>query len=168
VVAVAVAVGVVVGVVLALAAGARRTATAPDRYTASVGGEVDAEVQQDPGPPRTAEVAALPSVEVADGITFVFGELLRLDGEVLSDTLTFAGSREATSELAEGRWPRDPTEFVADASFAPRYDVRVGDRFWFQSASPEQFASNQVFSDERDGPSFEATLVGVIKAAQRL
>ena len=49
-------VAVVCGVVIAFAAGARRTSTAPDRYTASFGGVFDALVRQ--GDCRTTEGSA--------------------------------------------------------------------------------------------------------------
>ena len=56
-------VAVVCGVVIAFGAGARRTSTAPDRYTSSFPDVFDALVTQgDFGRPRDREVASLPGV----------------------------------------------------------------------------------------------------------
>ncbi|HEX7276377.1 MAG TPA: hypothetical protein VF244_03300, partial [Acidimicrobiales bacterium] len=65
-------VAVAVTVVLGLAAGARRTATAPDRYTAAVGGDADAVVIQPSGHPIDHLVRALPQVQELDGLAFLF------------------------------------------------------------------------------------------------
>ena len=74
----AIVIAVVCAIVLAIAAGARRTMTAPDRYTAALGGERDALVTQlDSGVPQTAAIRKLAAVESADGYTFLFGGLAR-------------------------------------------------------------------------------------------
>ena len=67
----AVLVAVGVGVVLTLAAGARRTASAPDRYTAAVGGDVDTMLFQPNGRPQTDAVRALPVVQELHSVTFL-------------------------------------------------------------------------------------------------
>ena len=60
IVAMTVGVGIVVGLTLTIAAGARRTSTAPDRYTADSSVSFDALVtQQNAGRPRTGEIAAV-------------------------------------------------------------------------------------------------------------
>ena len=68
-------VALVTGTVLTLAAGALRTADAPDAYTEVLGGELDGTVEQEFGPPRTAEVAALPGVASVEAITFIFASV---------------------------------------------------------------------------------------------
>jgi hypothetical protein len=73
-------VAAVSGVVLGLAAGAGRTASAPDRYTEARGGGFDGTVLQGGGQPRTAEVAALPGVSSVDGVAFIFGVLTPPEG----------------------------------------------------------------------------------------
>ena len=55
------------GIVLAIAAGAHRTATAPDRYIDRASTRFDAVVTQDDGLPRTSEIAQLPAVDNAAG-----------------------------------------------------------------------------------------------------
>jgi hypothetical protein len=77
--AVAVLVALVSGAVLTLVAGARRTASAPDRFTASVGGDSFVALQQESGPPRTAEVARLPGVRSVYAMTFAFADFV-IDG----------------------------------------------------------------------------------------
>ena len=68
-VAVTLLVTVAVAAVLALAAGARRTATAPERLTREHGGD-GLQVTQQSGRPRTAEVAGLPSIQSFTTITY--------------------------------------------------------------------------------------------------
>jgi hypothetical protein len=72
-------VALVTGTVLTLAAGARRTAGAPDAFTEAAGGELGARVTQEVGPPRTAEVAGLPGVEAVEPVTFIFATLGPVD-----------------------------------------------------------------------------------------
>ena len=105
--------------VVVVVAGARRTATAPDRYTASVGGNVDGLIQQRSGPPLTDRIAALPGVKQLAAYTFVFGGLESAQHKVPDSLVTFAGVRPLTSHLIAGRDPNpnDPHEFVADRSF---------------------------------------------------
>ena len=74
-VAVAGATAIVVAMVVVVVAGARRTATAPDRYTTSVGGNLGGLVQQRSGPPLTDQIAVLPAVKQVSAYTFVFGAL---------------------------------------------------------------------------------------------
>ena len=76
-------------VVLTFAAGARRTSSAPDRYTAAVGGAFDGLIFQEHGRPRTAEIAALPGASSAASITFVFGALTT-EGNADVDAIAFA------------------------------------------------------------------------------
>ena len=104
-------VAVVVGVVLALAAGAQRTATAPDRYTERYGSGADVTTTQQGGPPLTAQVRHLPSVARADSITFMFAGLSasdtrqeRADGSL--DAACLAGSLPAIGgHIVAGRAP---------------------------------------------------------------
>jgi hypothetical protein len=155
-------IAVVVAIVLAVAGGARRTGSAPDRYTASVGGNVDAFVEQREGQPRTDAIAALPSVAEASGYTFLFGGFE--EENVPEGFITFAGSRPLSSRVVEGHDldPADPHGFVADTSFTKATGARVGDHFQFRSISRKSIASGKGFGGEPDGPAFEATLVGVL------
>ena len=68
---VALLIGVVAGTVLTLAAGARRTASAPDRYTAASGGDPELVVMQPSGEPLTDAVRQLPGVAAVRAVTFV-------------------------------------------------------------------------------------------------
>src|SRR5437763_1391918 len=83
------AVASVVAIVVVVVAGARRTATAPDRYTASIGGNVDALVEQRSGQPLTDRIAALPGVKQIRAYTFVFGGLESARHKVPDNTITF-------------------------------------------------------------------------------
>jgi cell division protein FtsX len=169
-VAVAGAVAIVAAAVLVVVAGARRTATAPDRYTASVGGNVDALVEQRSGQPVTDRIAALPGVRQVGAYTFVFGGLESAQHKVPDNLITFAGVRPLTSHVVAGRDPNpnDPHEFVSDRLFAKATGAHVGDHFTFRSISRAQIASGQGFGVEPKGAAFEATLVGVIASPDEI
>ena len=92
-VAVSGAIAIVTAMVVVVVGGARRTATAPDRYTASIGGNVDGLVEQRSGPPLTDQVAALPGVRQVAAYTFVFGGLQSAHYKVPDTLTTFAGQR---------------------------------------------------------------------------
>lgn len=64
----AVLIGVSGGLVIGLAAGTRRTDTAPARYTAQAGGDPDLLITQLSGQPLTAQVADLAGVAEASSI----------------------------------------------------------------------------------------------------
>ncbi len=169
-VAVTGAIAIVVAMVIAVGAGARRTASAPDRYTASVGGNVDGLVQQRSGEPLTDRIAALPVVKQVAAYTFVFGGLESEQHKVPESMVTFAGERPLTSRVVAGRDPKPnaPHEFVADTSFTKATGARVGDHFTFGSISRAQIASGQGFGGEPEGATFDATLVGVIKSPDEI
>lgn len=122
------------GIVLLLAAGAVRTLTAPDRYSAARGGSYDAAVEQSRGQPRTTEIANLPAVDRVTSATFVFGQLVRARGgaDESVNALVFAGSEAAFgTRLVEGREPdaAAPGEFAATRSFVASAHASLGDRF---------------------------------------
>ena len=169
-VAVTGAIAIVVAMVVVVVAGARRTATAPDRYTASVGGNVDGLVEQRSGQPLTDRIAALPGVKQVAAYTFVFGGLESAQHKVPDTLVTFAGERPLTSHVVAGRDPNpnDPHEFVADTSFTKATGARVGDRFAFRSISRAQIASGQGFGGKPEGAAFDATLVGVIDSPDEI
>lgn len=173
-VALSLIVAVVTGALLTLAAGAERTSSAPDRYTSASGGGFDGEVQQESGPPRTSEVAALPELSSVDAITFVFGGLAEPGGAPVPDAFVFAGSHRALgSRLVAGREP-DPEregEFVATRSFADAKDVAVGARFDLLTLTQDQAdrAGFDAFAAEGPGgPSLEAVLVGLVDSPSEL
>jgi hypothetical protein len=164
-VAVALSVALVAAVVLALVAGARRTADAPDAYTRSVGGDVDAMLQQPFGAPRTVEVGRLSSVRAISGMTFVFGEIDDPRHREANGSFVFSGRRPLTARLVAGRTPRpsDATEFVADRTFVRQHDARLGSTFAFRSWSRAQGENGQAYNGPANGPSFRAHLVGIIE-----
>jgi putative ABC transport system permease protein len=157
-------VAVVSGAVLTLVAGARRTSTAPDAFTAAVGGDLGGSVTQESGPPRTAEVARLPGVRSVEAMTFMFASVVDPTHESAADTIVFSGSRLSTSRLAAGR-AADPTnvhEFVANKKFVSEHQARLGDRYQLVTWTQDQLEQGQAFSGEPQGPSFEAVLVGIL------
>jgi len=164
-------VAAVSGVVLGLAAGAARTASAPDRYTAAKGGGFDGLVEQEGGPPRTAEVAALPGVSTVAAVTFVFGGLALPDDAPAPDAFIFAGAsgsyRAFGMDLVAGREPDParPDELVASRSLADAKGVGLGATFDLVTITQEQ-ADRDGFgalaAEGPRGPAFKVTLVGVI------
>jgi hypothetical protein len=161
-------VALVTGTVLTLAAGARRTAAAPDAYTEMLGGELDATVEQESGPPRTAEVAALPGVASVEGITFIFATVTgRSSGE---GAIALAGSRLSTARLVAGRPadPADPHEFVASRDFVDEQGAQLGDRIPLVSWTREQIGRGGFPNEPPQGYSFDAELVGVFDAPEGL
>lgn len=162
----ALVVGLVGAAVLALAAGARRTATAPDRWTVAHANGVDASLTQEAGLPRTTDVVALDAVDQVSSMTFLMAGLVPASTGEPADSLLFAGSAAASgATLIEGREPDParPQDFAATTSFVDAVGAALGDHFQFVSLSQEQadrfgFALNEAPL----GPTFEATLVGVL------
>src|SRR5690349_12148422 len=99
-------VGIVGGLALGVAAGTRRTASAPDRYTRHAGGDPDLLLTQLGGAPLDRAVAALPAVRSAQSLIFVPSfPLSPLDGRTLVDEPnSFAGDDSALGRrIVEGR-----------------------------------------------------------------
>ncbi len=167
---VACAIAVVTAMVLTVVAGARRTGSAPDRYTASVGGGVDALVQQREGQPVSDQIAALSTVKDLSAYTFVFGGLENAQHTVPDSIVAFAGERPLSSRVTAGRDldQNNPHEFIADKSFTKATGAHVGDRFGFRSISRAQIASGKGFGVEPKGAAFDATLVGVIDSPDEI
>ena len=167
---VAVAIAVVTAAVLTVVAGARRTDSAPDRYTANVGGNVDGLIQQRSGQPVSAQIAALPAVKALSAYTFVFGGLESEQHKVPDNLIAFAGVRPLSSRLIAGRDPdpNNPHEFISDPSFTGATGARIGDRFTFRSISRAQVASGEGFAGEPRGATFDAVLVGIIDSPDRI
>jgi hypothetical protein len=164
-VAVAGVVAIVTATVVVVVAGARRTGSAPDRYTASVGGNVDGVIEQRSGFPLTDKIAALPSVKDLSAYTFLFGALDDQRHDVPENTIAFAGTRPLASRIVAGRDtnPGNPHEFVAGKSFVRATHAHVGDRFAFRSVSRAQMANGEGFNVKIPrGPAFDAVLVGIL------
>jgi ABC-type lipoprotein release transport system permease subunit len=168
VVGVAAVIAIVGAIVLSIAAGAHRTATVADRYTASVGGAPDALITQlQEGRPQTAVVANLPSVEHVDALTFMFadirpknatGPLAEGDG-----ALVFAGTFQPTGErVVEGRAPADPLEFVAERGFVRGTGLQLGDEVDVVTYTQASAASGGFGVEPPDGPTLTGRLVGVL------
>ena len=163
---------VVCGVVIAFAAGAKRTSTAPDRYTAAFGGAADAQViQDDRGKPLDRQVAALPGVQSVDSMSFVFGGLSDATGNSLDFPLVFSGSfRAAGVRLVEGREP-DPGnehEFVATRTFVQQSHTRIGDALNLTTLTPDQARQNGFGLADPQGPRLSVELVGIVDGASQL
>ena len=159
-------VAVVTLVVLSVAAGAERTATAPDRFTAANGGDRGVLVFQEGGAPRTAEVGRLPGVSSADSITFLFGALLPKGGSTRPvEASVFAGDGLFVGrQLADGRMPdpNDPTEFVASRTFTEAAGAEIGDTFQLVTLTQATADTEGFETDDPDGPTQTARLVGIM------
>lgn len=163
-------VAVVGTAVLSFAAGAARTASTPDRYTASVAKQADAAIVQKIGNSRSGEIADLPSVERIVSMTFMMAGLTPIDSPSEIDVIVFAGSAEAGgATVTSGRQPNPshPQEFVATRSFVEAAGAAIGDTFQFLSLTAEQgdrfgFA----LEEPPQGPTFVASLVGIVDGVQ--
>ncbi|MEO8697742.1 MAG: FtsX-like permease family protein [Acidimicrobiales bacterium] len=166
-------IGIASGLAIGLAAGARRTHSAPDRYTAKYGGDPDIVVQQQSGAPLTAEVTKIPGVADTRPIVFVTSFLVAPDdGSPVIEPNPFAGDERAFgARIVEGRFvdPAAPDEFTVNRSFANllsrRFGTRVGDQFEVTSFDQDQVVANAFDSGEPPRvPLFEATLVGITES----
>ena len=160
-------VAVTVAVVLTLVAGAVRTLSAPDRYSASRGADFVVTVEQISGRPRTSELARLDSVEEALPATFVFGGLVPSGGglDEVVDALVFAGVPDSLgTTVVDGRAP-DPgstDEFAATRPFMEATGAQLGDRFdlWaIPQAAADAAGFDAAAAATRIG---DAALVGVL------
>jgi len=158
-------VAAVAAVVLTLAAGATRTATAPDRYVDALPYRYDAQIDQESGAPQRDALAALPAASRVDMVTFVFGGLVRDGEESPIDTIVFAGEPGAFALGGlKGRLPNDdaPGEFVATQQFVDAAGITIGGRLTLLTIS-QQLSDRSGFDvDEPDGPTVPATLVGIV------
>jgi hypothetical protein len=152
--------------VLAMAAGARRTSTAPDRYTRAHDTGIDVSGQQDSGRPRTAELAALPGVRRARSMSYLFGGI-KLDGSADTfDSLVFAGSYEVIgARLVAGRAPdaRRAGEFVVTRTFAETNGLQVDDEMTLRTATQEDADIYGYDPAHVNGPQIDAVLVGILE-----
>lgn len=165
-------IGVTSGLALTIASGARRTQTAPDRYTAQAGGDPDLVINQLGGPPLRDQVARLPGVTSARSQAFVPAFLVSpLDGSPLLEPNAFAGDdRFIGARIVEGRFtdPASPDEFTVNGPMASllakRFGTSVGDRFEVVAFTQEQVAAGFESLDEPAARSFTARLVGVSRS----
>ena len=150
---------------LSLVAGVARTTSAPDRYQAAHSDGFDVTLEQQSGLPLTSEVARLPAVAEVRLATFVFGGLFEVGSDAPVDALTFAGDpRAIAGSIATGRLPSSAGEFVATASWARAAGAEIGDRFVLRTISQGQADERGFDVVEPDGPTLDATFVGLLGA----
>jgi hypothetical protein len=164
-------IGVIGGVVIGLAAGARRTASAPDRYTSQAGGDPDLLITQQGGAPLTEKIAGIPGVADARSNAFVTSFLVAPDdGSPVLAPNPFAGDdRWLGARVDAGRFvdPGAPDEFTVNRTFAnylaDHFGTKIGDQFQVTSFDQDQLATNRAFSSGEPPavPLFMATFVGV-------
>jgi hypothetical protein len=163
--------GVLSAIVLAVAAGAARTASVPDRYQAAYGGGADLLITQEQGPPITDLVERLPAVDWARSVTFMFaGPATSVTGAG-SDALVFSGTVQGLeARVVSGREPSATgiDEFVATPAAVESAGLRIGDSVAFVSIAPEDIAEYGFDPSRINGPKWEARLVGVIDEPSQL
>lgn len=147
---------------LVLVAGAIRTLSAPDRYTAAQDDSFDVTLEQASGRPRGQDVATLPAVRTVEAATFVFGGLLDDEGVPL-DVLVFAGELgPLRSQVVAGREPRSADEFVASRSFLDLNDLQLGDEIQLVTLTSDQAMSSGFDVEVPEGPQLTARVVGAL------
>ena len=162
---VALLIGAVAGVSMGLVAGARRTSSAPDRYTAAYGGNPDVELFQPYGAPLAEQLMGLPGVERVQAATFVTAFLIDSRGGRDETPNPFAGDGEILgARIVAGRFadPAEVGEFTVNAIYADRIDARVGDRFDAVAFDQAQIEANDFAAEA--GPAvgpFPVELVGI-------
>lgn len=163
-------IGGITAVVITLAAGAHRTANAPDRFTAQWTPAVDGMILQETDARlRADEIAALPDVESAASVTYIFGGISPPNGEFIEASV-FAGLPEAAgTRLVSGRAadPADEHEFVASRSFVDLTGASIGDTFDLATLTEEQAVNGWNTPDFR-GPRLTEQLVGIVDGPSRL
>jgi ABC-type lipoprotein release transport system permease subunit len=168
----ALVIGVAAGLAMGVVAGARRTGSAPDRYTRAAGGDPDLEITQLGGAPLTKQIAALPGVASAQALVFVPSFLVSpVDGKPLLDPNPFAGDDAALgARVVAGRFtdPANPNELTVNRAMASllkrRFGTRVGDAFQVVSYSQAQVDANFSTIDKPAVPPFTATVVGITES----
>ncbi len=162
---VALLIGAVAGAAMGLVAGARRTSSAPDRYTVSYGGDPDVELFQPYGAPLTEQLMGLPGVERVQAVTFVTAFLIDSRGGRDETPNPFAGDGEIFgARIVAGRFadPAVAGEFTVNAIYADRINARVGDRFDAVAFDQAQIEANDFAAEA--GPAvgpFPVELVGI-------
>lgn len=171
--ALALVVAMATGVVLTFAAGAARTATVPDRYTAAAGGDPDGTVYQERGRSRRPEVASLPGVASVEDASFVFGGLTPRGGGPAIDSYAFAGKPVALGyKVAAGRSPNPKVrgEFLASRTFLQN-GVALGSKFEFRTLSQADADRGGMEAFAEDGAQTSvvpAELVGILNGPAEL
>jgi hypothetical protein len=157
---------------MGIAAGTRRTDSAPDRYTRQAGGDPDLAVVQTHGQPLDRQVARLPGVASARSQVFVASFLVSpVDGRPILEPSSFAGDdRFVGTRIVDGRLtdPAEPDEFTVNGPMASllrqRLGSEVGDRFQVISYDQAQVAAKFETIEKPAVPPFTAILVGVTEA----
>lgn len=165
-------VGLAGGVTMGIAAGARRTASAPDRYTGRSGGDPELVILQSQGQPFDREIARLPGVASVRSQVFVASFLASpVDGQPLLEPNSFAGDDQwVGTRLVDGRFtdPANPDEFTVNGPMAAvlreRFGTEVGDQFQVVSYDRAQLAAKFSTIDKPAVPPFTATLVGITES----
>jgi hypothetical protein len=153
VVALALLVGVAGAFTFALAAGARRTRTALDRFQTS-SRAADLELDTAATPEQVAALRALPGVRAAGAlkaIALFFPQAPDFQNVGAPSDTTF-GSGVDRDLIVAGRAPNPEAvdEVTLGESLAARLGVRVGDAFEAASFTPKQIADN--FAGRQPGP----------------
>jgi len=161
-----VVVAVMASAPLALAAGARRTETAPGRYLTALENPLDVTAnQEEGGPSLERDIAALPAVRAVRSVTWVFGAITPGGPDEMLDANVFVGSADATGDrLVAGREPDPgrPGEFVASKDLAEERGLSIGDTVQLFTVPPDQAAESGVNGEAPDEPTLDAVLVGLI------
>ena len=170
------AVATAAGLVLAVAAGARRTATAYDRLV-EASNRYDVSVQDDNDVSGGGESTLLddlrtfPNVQGADRLGLVFAAV-ESEGEEPGQLLIAVGERGIFGReldrpvVLEGRVPSptEPHELIVNEQAASDFGVGVGDELPFATFSAEQLVQVLQTGDSGGppaGPMIEAEVVGI-------
>ncbi|HEY4333242.1 MAG TPA: hypothetical protein VGM78_11755, partial [Ilumatobacteraceae bacterium] len=166
-------VGVIGGLAMGIAAGTRRTESAPDRYTRAAGGDPDLVITQQIGTPLIDSIRDLHGVSSVQALVFVASFLMSpIDGTPVLEPNSFAGNDDAVgARVVSGRFGElsEPNGFTVNrpmaALLAKQFGTEVGDQFQVESFDQAQVLANFDSGTEHPAvPSFTATLVGITES----
>lgn len=156
-------IGILGGASIAAVAGARRTASAPDRLASAIGVSPDVFVF-DVGDADPESIGTLPEVESSVSSTFLLVDPIT-GGPIVTSATTFASSDPVAGGLiVEGARPdaSDPYAAAIDMPMAQRFGLAVGDDLRLGSYTAEQFAA-QDFTSGPGGPTVTVTVEAILR-----
>jgi hypothetical protein len=159
-------VGIISALSIALVAGARRSASVVDRFTAAAT-PYDAQVFGSPLTP--ADVRSLPDVKRADPNSFIATTFVDGSGPlpvgINGRTVDFRAPADPTVRVLHGTLPdgHDPLQVVVNEIFAKQFTTSVGDRITVQMFAPDQYDQVQQGIYEPRGPRYELTIAAEVR-----
>ncbi|MEP6659014.1 MAG: FtsX-like permease family protein [Acidimicrobiales bacterium] len=159
-------VGILSAISIALIAGARRSSSVVDRFSAAAT-PYDAQVFGSPLPP--SEVRALPGVKRADPNSFIATTYVDGSGQppagINGRIVDFSAPADPTVRVLRGKLPdgHDPLQVVVNEIFVQQFATSVGERVTVQMFSPDQYDEVQQGIYKPRGPKYELAIAAIVR-----